>query len=133
MLKPGHWPLRARRWVPFVELIPFVGIDFTGATFVAQVRLYPDAPGDPLISLANAAANAQGVSVSVTFDDDGLPTSWVQLRINETTIEDTLPFTGAGHPGRDVTVAWDLIAIGGGYPKSVWLEGPFNIAPGVSR
>lgn len=130
MITPGRLDLVAQRWTPFVYVIDFEGLDFTGATFALQARLYRDAPGDPLISLTNAAANAQGISVSVSTAE-GVPTSHVQIRVNETTLED-LPLGAAG-PGQDVKLAQDLHITGGGFPKTRWLEGDLTIRAGATQ
>lgn len=130
MITPGTLPLVAQRWTPFVYTIDFEGIDFTGATMAMQVRLYRDAPGDPIISLVNAASNAQGLSVSVVTTE-GVPTSTVQIRINETTLEAIL--LNAGLPGADVKLAYDLHITGGGFEKTRWVEGDFIIRPGATQ
>ena len=130
MITPGKLDLTVQRWTPFVYPIDFEGLDFSGATMAAEVRLRGDAPGSPIISLGNAAPNAQGLSVSVATVD-GVPTSTVQIRINETTLETTL--LNAGVAGKDVVLAWDIHITGGGLPKTRWLEGPFTIRPGVTQ
>ena len=61
----------------------------------AQVRLGGDVPGAPLVDLQTVAnGNAEGLRlVDVTTDAGGLPTSHVEMVINETTIE-ALPYSG---------------------------------------
>ena len=137
MITPGRLDLTAQRWTPFVYVIDFEGYDLSSATLALQVRLYRDAPFDPMISLTNAAANAEGLSVSVSATD-GVPTSSLQIRINETTIEGTLPLTvdEDSRPSRtspDVSLAWDIVISGAGLPKSRWLEGQFTIKGGVTQ
>ncbi|WP_404415563.1 hypothetical protein [Brevundimonas vesicularis] len=130
MITPGRLDLTVQRWTPFVYQIDFEGLDFTGATMAMQVRLYRDAPGSPLIALANAAANAEGLSVSVATIDD-TTVSTVQIRINETTAEGLL--LNAGKPGDDVRLVYDLHITGGGFPKTRWLEGAFIIKGGATQ
>ncbi|WP_292223940.1 hypothetical protein [Brevundimonas sp.] len=130
MITPGHLDLVVQRWTPFVYQIDFEGLDFTGATMAMQARLYRDAPGAPLISLVNAAANAEGLSVTVT-NLDGVPTSHVQIRINETTAEGLL--LNAGAPGDDVKLVYDLHITGGGLPKTRWVEGSLIIRAGATQ
>lgn len=130
MITPGKLDLTVQRWTPFVYQIDFEGLDFTGATMAMQVRLYRDAPGAPLISLANAASNAEGLSVAVTIVS-GVTTSTVQIRINETTAETLL--LNAGKPGDDITLVYDLHITGGGLPKSRWLEGSLIIRAGATQ
>lgn len=130
MITPGRLDLTVQRWTPFVYQIDFKGIDFTGATMAMQARLYRDAPGSPLIALVNAASNAEGLSVSVATAD-GVPTSTVQIRINETTAEALL--LNAGKPGDDITLVYDLHITGGGFPKSRWIEGALIIRAGATQ
>lgn len=132
--EPGVVDWRVKRWVPFVETIGIEGIDLSGATMLMQVRAYRDEPGTAKISLVNAAANAEGLSVTVATVS-GLPTSTIQIRINETTIETLLPFPASGvQPGAEVPLVWDLlISKTGSVEKSRWFEGAFNIIPGATQ
>lgn len=146
-MTPGTLDLTAQRWVPFVYLIDFPFVDLTDATFASMGRLYKDAPGAPLFSLANAASNAEGVSVSVAtgvmgYEIDGvtydnITVSTVQIRINETTIEGVLPFVVTSglpnrKPGDDVSFAWDFVMTGGGFAKSRFFQGLFTIEGGAT-
>ncbi|QFU31499.1 hypothetical protein [Brevundimonas sp. Bb-A] len=130
MITPGRLDLTVQRWTPFVYPIDFEGLDFTGATMAMQVRLYRDAPGDPLIDLANAASNAEGLSVSVATVE-GVTVSTVQIRINKTTIQDLL--LNAGKPGDDARLVYDLHITGGGIIETRWFEGDLIIHAGVTR
>lgn len=130
MITPGKLDLTVQRWTPFVYQIDFEGLDFTGATMAMQVRLYRDAPGDPLIALANAAANAEGLSVLAT-SVGGVTTSTVQIRINETTAESLL--LNAGKPGDDIALVYDLHITGGGLMKTRWIEGSLIIRAGATQ
>jgi hypothetical protein len=129
MITPGKLDLIAYRWTPFVYVIDFEGLDFSAATFAMDVRLYRDAPS-AVLSLGNAASNAQGISCSVATVE-GVPTSSVQIRINETTLEPLL--LNAGAPGQDIKVAQDLHITGGGFPKTRWTEGAFIIRAGATQ
>ena len=136
-MQPATLALTAQRWVPFVYAIDFEGFDLSAATFAMQVRLYRDAPNQPIINLTNAAPQAEGISVKVATVD-GVTTSSVQIRINETTIENTLPFTVDENyrPSRiepDVTLVWDLVISGPGLGKARWLQGSFIIEGGVTQ
>lgn len=130
MITPGRLDLTVQRWTPFAYPIDFEGLDFTGATMAMQVRLYRDAPGSALISLINAASNAEGLSVSVA-SIEGVPVSTVQIRINETTAEALL--LNAGKPGDDIALVYDLHITGGGFPKTRWLEGSLIIRAGATQ
>lgn len=129
MILPGNLSLTLLRWQPFTYTIDFVGLDFTGATFEAEFRQYQDAPDPALISLANASSPSQGISVTVVTTD-GIPTSTVEIRIGETTIE-SLVFTNPR--GTDLPLVWDLVITGGGFAKSRWLEGAAIIHGGSTQ
>ena len=133
-MTPGTLPLTVQRGTPFVYRIDFPGYDLTNAGLAAQVRLYRDQPGAPLISLVAEQPLAEGLSVTVTTDAAGIPTSTLQMRINETTIEQLLPFPANGlEPAAAVLLAWDLHLTISPVGKRRWIEGPFTISPGVTR
>jgi hypothetical protein len=115
--------LRANRGVPFVYIVDFEGFDYSAASFVMEARAYRDAPSS-LISLAGPVnAAAQGISVSVTTSD-GVPTSTVQIRINETTIEG-LAYTSPR--GGDLRLQYALDITGGGHGKARRMQGAFIV------
>ncbi len=130
MITPGRLDLTVQRWTPFVYQIDFPGYDFSAATFAMHVRLYRDAPGAPQIALANAAANAEGISCTVTTEA-GVPTSHVQIRINETTAEAVL--LNAGKPGDDIRLVQDFHVTGGGLQKTRIFEGSLTIRAGATQ
>lgn len=131
-MTPGTLTLTVYRNVPFLDSIRFVGLDFTGGTFAMQVRLLPGTAGDPLLSLTNATAGLQGLSVAVT-EESGLDVSTLTIQIDEATIDALLPASSNGQKaGTDVALFYDLIITGAGLPKTRWLEGSFIIAEGVT-
>lgn len=137
MITPGKLDLTAYRWTPFDFSIQLpVGLDFTDATAAMQIRLRPDAPGSPIISLENASSAGQGLSFSSVTDDDDIVTSTLRIRINETTIEPILlnagiaPSVGKWEP---VRLTYDIHITGGGFAKTRWYEGVFNIRPGATQ
>lgn len=127
MITPARVDLTAQRWTPFVDVTAIEGFDLSMATFALQIRLYRDAAGAPLISLVNAASNAQGISCSVATIE-GQPVSSVQIRINETTLESLLLT-----PGKDVSLVYDLHATSAGLDKVRWMEGTFLIRAGATQ
>lgn len=129
MIQPADLPLTGNRWTPFVQGIAITGVDLTGATFRAQLRLEPGATGDPLVDLQNATVGSEGVSVQVSTVD-AVTTSTVTLRINETTMEG-LPEPGV--PGENVDLWWDIHVTRSGYSKAVWFRGPFTVLTGVTQ
>lgn len=133
-MTPGTLPLTVQRGTPFVYRIDFPGYDLTNAGLAAQVRLYRDQPGAPLVSLVAAQPLAEGLSVEVATEADGIPTSTLQIRINETTIEQLRPFPANGlEPAEPVVLVWDLHLTISPVGKRRWIEGSFTISPGVTR
>lgn len=132
MITPGKLDLVVQRWTPFVVILDFEGYDFSGesTTFALQARLYRDAPGSPILSLTKQAANAEGISCTVTTTE-GIPTSHLQIRINETTAETIL--LNAGKAGADVVLKQDLHITGAGVPKTRWIEGDLIIRAGATQ
>jgi hypothetical protein len=136
MIAPATVLLRARRGSPFVDFIQVRGADLTGAAAAMQVRLYTDAPGDPLIDLTLTTAPDEGLSIEVETVE-GVPVSTLWIRIDETTLEDTLPFIGGdGQPtrkaGTDVSLVWDMPITPSGGIKGVWFRGDFIIEGAVT-
>jgi len=151
MISPGRYDINADRWVACVRTFSFVALDLTGAHAFAQVRLKPDLGGAPLVSLIDAAANAEGLNVlgvttSTVADHiaagrlsevppgytltDTVVLSQLQLRINETTMEG-LPYPG--ERGDDATFAWDLQMTPTGGLKDKYLGGDFIVRAGVTQ
>ena len=130
MITPARVDLVAQRWTPFVDVTVFEDFDFSAATFAMHIRLYRDAPGDPLVALANAASNAEGVSVSVETVE-GQTLSSVQIRVNETTLESLL--LNAAGAGKDVSLVYDLHITSTGLGKVRWMEGSFIIRAGATQ
>lgn len=134
MMKPARVDLVAQRWTAFVDVTAIEGFDLSSATFAMHLRLYRDAPGAPLVNLANALSSAQGISVSVeTVEIEGVETtvSLVQIRIDEPTLEGLL--LNAGKPGEDVTLVYDLHITTTGLGKVRWMEGSFIIRAGATQ
>ncbi|WP_295228049.1 hypothetical protein [uncultured Brevundimonas sp.] len=131
MITPGRLDLTVQRWTPFDYTIQLpVGIDFTGATAAMQARLYRDAPGDPILSLVNASSAGQGLSFT-TVTTQGVATSSLRIRINETTAEAIL--LNAGKPGDDIKLVFDIHITGGGFAKTRWYEGALILRAGATQ
>lgn len=124
----GKRDLIVERWTPFKHVIEFQGLDFTGQACSMQVRRSRDRSDAALISLTTAASPAEGISLTVATVG-GIPSTTVEIRINETTIEG-LPFTNPR--GGDWVGAWDL-HIGNGVAKRRWLQGTFTVSAGVTQ
>ena len=130
MITPARVDLVAQRWAPFVDITAIENFDFAAATFAMQIRMYRDAPGSPLVSLGNAASNAQGISATSAVVD-GQTISSVQIRINETTLEGLL--LNQGKAGTDVALVYDLHITASGLGKIRWMEGSFTIRAGATQ
>lgn len=131
-MKPGTLPLTVYRNVPYIEAIRFRALDFTGGTFAMQVRPIPGATGTPLISLTNATAGTQGLSVVVT-EESGVDISTITVQIDEATIDAILPAASNGlRAGDDVVLYYDLLITATGITKSRWLQGTLTISEGVT-
>src|SRR3546814_19490084 len=83
----GRLPLAANRWTPFAYSVAFIGYDFTGATFQAQVRDRKDG------GFVRADMNVTLASVTT---DEGVPTSTVDLEIPDARIAEMDAATEAG-------------------------------------
>src|SRR3546814_12837315 len=83
----GRLPLAANRWTPFAYSVAFIGYDFTGATFQAQVRDRKDG------GLVRADMPATLASVPT---DAGVPPSTSDLEIPKPTMEAMDARTAAG-------------------------------------
>ncbi|MCT8003312.1 hypothetical protein NZL82_15655 [Sphingomonas sanguinis] len=125
MAHTAYLPIIADRYGAVVRHIFVVGLDLTGIEMRAQIRLYGDVPGTPLVDLTTVTnGNAQGLRlVEVTSDDIGVPTSHVEIVINETTME-SLPY--AGEVGDATTLAWDWQVIIAGRKRRL-AKGEFQI------
>src|SRR3546814_11744256 len=96
MFDTGRLPLAANRWTPFAYSVAFIGYDFTGATFKAQVRDRQDG--------GFVRADMTVTPASVTTDE-GVPTRTVGLEIPEATMEAMAAATEAGD---DAIIEWHL-------------------------
>jgi hypothetical protein len=125
MIQAVRVDLTADRWTPFVYTIDVTGLDLTSATMHAQVRLYPDAAGDPLIDLPLVTTGEDGVKFLSVDDSGPVPVSHLQLQIAAATLA-TMP--EAAEIGNDQAFAWDIII-----NNARWLYGTFTARAGVTR
>jgi hypothetical protein len=131
MFMTGRRDYRANRWEPFVRRIHFEGYDFTGATFLAQVRAVKDSDGAALIDLATVGGvGTQGIAIVGVTTADGVPTTEINLRVNEATME---AIAKAVPLGDDYPLWWDLQITPSGGDKFRALEGKFIVAAGVAH
>ncbi len=123
---PARGDLTAYRWVSFINSIPFIGFDLTGAVMTLQVRLYSDAPGAPLLNLNNDSGLAMTVATV-----GGLTTSTLRILIDAADING-LP--SAGEIGEPSKFSYGLHLSCNAYDvKQRWLEGKFTVIPGANQ
>jgi hypothetical protein len=107
-------PIAADRAGPCVRTIFFKGLDLTGVTLALEARLNPETPGQASIALGMGdTANAEGLRLVDVTVADGMPTSQVVLRINETTMKDATKVPYSGELGSSSVLYYDLVGIFG--------------------
>ena len=86
------------------------GIDVTGVSLRAQIRLGPDTPGAPLVSLDTVTTDGtQGLRVIGTpAAIDGVMTSTVRMTILNATMIDPAKIPPAAERGDNAVLAWAL-------------------------
>lgn len=148
MRSPTRVDLVGDRNVSFVETISRVGVNLTGASFAAQVRLYPDAPGAPPITMTvtllyggTATVSAHIAAGRLTAEIYSLinPASGVLyasgdsvvISVLELFIDDSgmvAPYVPAAREaGDDVMMAWDMVITPSGSPADKWFFGEFRV------
>jgi len=122
--------LTVDRWVPFVYSIDILGFNLTGAAFRSQVRLYPDAAGDPLLNLPQVTDGANGVRFLGINIAGPRVVSTVQLQIDA---EALAGLPSGAEAGDDIDLAWDLIVTPANDVAGRWLFGTFTVRAGVTH
>ena len=131
----ANFPLSAFKRVPFLTEIAILGPDYTGADFAMHVRNFEGDTWSPLISLADATAGTQGVSVTydaaLIYDDAGseAPASFIAIQIDEATLEALALNNPTSGP---LELSYDLHITPIGGVKFVAAYGKFTIYPGVT-
>lgn len=125
MIIPGQLAIPLYRNQTNVIEIAFE-TDLTGATFEFTLRRTKAAGGAALLSLGNATAGSEGLSVAVVA---GVPTlSTLAIQIDEATLDAIEPAASNGLPtGADVSLRYDLHINGTRH-----LEGVATISEGVT-
>lgn len=101
--------LVARRYEVFRFTIAVTGIDLTGVAMNMQVRLQRGTPGAPQISLATVTtAAAEGLKLDSVSTINGLTTSIIKGRINQTTMSDATKVPYVGELGADTVMAYAM-------------------------
>ena len=122
---------------PFQLAFRARGYNLSLAAFAFAVRLYPDAPGDPLILVRKAQTRgASGVRVVDTGTDaDGIPWTDLEIILRKSLIE-ALP--SAGEAGDDAQFHYDFqwaapdTASGFSQVENTILFGPFIVKGSIN-
>lgn len=132
------FPIVIDKRAPQLVTIAYVGPDYSSAAFLMEIRQNPGDTGTPLVSLATAAANAQGLSAVFDsafefVDNDGAlvtaPATIVTVRLNESTTEGL----ALGTPRKKPTqLHYDMHINPVGGRKFVAVRGAFVIDPGTT-
>lgn len=162
MINPARIDITADRWVACIREITFVGYDFEDATFAAQIRSYPDQPGDPLVSLTTVGASPSAQGVARVYSGAATVAQHITAaRLDSSIYEQTNPATGAkyaagdsvtlsilrvrvnettmeGLPfpnedGGNKTLYWDLHITPVGSIKDKYAGGKFMVVAGVTQ
>jgi len=132
MINAAQVALTANRWTPFAYIIAVQGVDLTNANLHAQVRLYPNAPGTPVIDLPPVTdPTVLGVRLMAVDTTGALPISYIRLQIPGASLGSALP--SGDEISDDLTLAWDMVVTLPGYTEARWLYGPFTVAAGVTQ
>jgi hypothetical protein len=135
MASPPQINIVASKRVPFDDTIPMMGVDYSGATPLMEIRPEPGGTGDPLVSLEASVAGGEGIVVSwdADFPDpDGIMADGatiVRVIINETTLEG-LAYNAP--PESDLTLYYDIHLTPVDGKKFVYCSGTFTVSPGVT-
>lgn len=119
-MNKGPLDLRTGRHAPFARTISLPG-NLTGATLTGQVRLYPDAPGDPLVAFTVGALAVVGARTE-------FPISLTEVQLENPAI---IPAAPAGEG--EVTLVYDLhLTPSGGAREPLW-GGHFIVIGGATN
>ncbi|QQN73881.1 hypothetical protein [Croceicoccus sp. YJ47] len=114
-------PLVAWRATPLVEQIIVEGFDLSSATFRLEVRDRRDG-GQLRAGLNNASNGNEGIEVTGVETIDGMPVTFIELRIDQATIDAMPP---APEAGEDVALVWGMFILTVGGSKFMAFDGPF--------
>lgn len=131
MFPSASYDSEADRFVPHTDYLDFEGFDFTDALLKMQVRDRPNG-GALRADLAQVTtAAAEGVRLESVTWADGVPTTRIAWRINETTME-AMPLDPAD-PGSAVVLYRDLHITPVGENKFVAVQGTFTVKAGETE
>jgi hypothetical protein len=121
---------RVPKRAPFKKQITMNGVDMTGGTLIAQVRLMPEAGGSPLLDLAMVTTAGQQGFRFISADTSGaVPVSRFEMCIDKASLVG-LPL--AAEPDDDACFAIDFHPTPSGGLQRSSNTAPFIVAPGVT-
>ncbi|WBO23925.1 hypothetical protein [Sphingomonas abietis] len=124
-------PLSIDRGAPRVLRISITGIDLSlaGTSWHAQVRLYPDAAGAPVVDLPQTTdGTVSGVRLAGTDLTGLLPVSFLDVQV-----AGSVNFPAASEVGDNADLAWDLFVTVPGLPSTKWIAGPVAVVGTVTK
>ncbi|WBO21986.1 hypothetical protein [Sphingomonas abietis] len=124
-------PLSIDRGAPRVLRISITGIDLSlsGTSWHAQVRLYPDAAGAPVVDLPQTTdGTVSGVRLAGTDLTGLLPVSFLDVQV-----AGSVNFPPASEVGDNADLAWDLFVTVPGLPSTKWIAGPVAVVGTVTK
>lgn len=133
MFPTARYDSEANRFAPHTDYIDFEGFDWTDADLKLQIRDSKNG-GAIRVDLAKVtSASAEGVRIDSVTTVDGLTTTRIAWRINETTLEEIDAEALGLEPDADVNLFMDLHVTPVGELKFVPVEGIFTVKAGVTE
>lgn len=120
-MNKGPLELRAGRHEAFALTLNLSG-NFTGAALVGHIRLYPDAPGDPLVAFTVSAFGAFAAGVTP-----------VTISLTEAQLEDPTKIPAAPAGEGEVTLVYDLLLTPSGGSRERLFGGTFIVVGGSTN
>ena len=119
-MNKGPVDLRVPRHAPWAQVISLPG-NFSAAALVGQVRLNPDAPGNPLVPLTVVIGAFAAGRTTVT------------LSLTEAQLEDPTKIPAAPAGEGEVTLVYDLLLTPAGGTKELLFGGNFIVVGGSTN
>lgn len=124
-MTPATVNLRVDRTKAVRRIISVTGLDLTSASFRAMVRLYPDAPGDPILDLPLVTNTDDGMKFLSVETVNDVPVSLIQMQVAAATMASDPPAAPIGKTS--VNFAWDLCITPSGGIEEVYARGVFQV------
>ena len=133
MFPTVRYDSEANRFAPHTDYLDFEGFDWPDADLKLQIRDSKNG-GAIRVDLAKvASAASEGVRIDSVTTVDGVTTTRIAWRINETTLEAISAEALGLEPDADVNLFFDLHVTPVGELKFVPVEGTFTVKAGVTE